>query len=298
MLRHGRNCIYHAHDVGVAGWLAVAAKYLLGGRCLIKLRTGRLAYEQYLSSGIARQQFSWLLRLADKVIVVNSEVEALLLSLGIPDERIVRIPNGVDSGFFRPPTADEREAARRELGFCPDEVIVLYVGRFEHWKGVDVLIRAWARLPDLGEKKARLVLVGDGPERDRLMEMVASYRLQDSVLPAGAQQDVRRYYWAADCFVLPSRTEGLSNALIEAMACGLPVIASRTGGALDTVSEGENGYLFGVDDEDDLVDKLVRLSCNSALRASMGTHARQSIVEYADLPIVLERLIATYLMLV
>ena len=294
LLRHGRRNIYHAHDIGAPGWLAVAARFLFGGRCIIKLRTGCYLYRQRFSSGLARWQFALLLRLADRVHVVNSEVENLVGDLGVPAERVIRVPNGVDTSQFYPVSSQEKLATRRRLGLPVEQTIVLYVGRFDPLKGVDILLRAWALLPENTRRQVKLVLVGDGPDREELLGIIDFLGIRESVLLAGERQNVRDYYWAADVFVLPSRTEGLSNALIEAMACELPVLASDVGGSLDVVVEGENGVLFESENEPDLANKLMGLITGRDSWASMGAQARQRVVKYADLTFVLDRLRATY----
>lgn len=148
LLRHGRGAIYHAHDIGSAGWIAVIASRLLGGRSVIKLRSGRYGYEKRLSSGLARWLFSRLLHLADKVVVVNREVEQLVTELGVPSGQVVLIPNGVDTDYFCPPSAEEKLASRERLELPADKTLVIFVGRLVPVKGLDVLLRAWALLPD------------------------------------------------------------------------------------------------------------------------------------------------------
>lgn len=282
LLRWGRAGIYHAHDAGAAGWLAVAARYLYGGRCLVKLRTGKVAYEKSLESRLRRWQFQVLLRCADRVIVVNREVQDYLQSLGIPAERVRRIPNGVDGERFAPATAWEKAAARRRLGIGEQERVILYVGRLEYMKGVDVLLGGWRRMNPTLRLGCRLLLVGDGPERGRLERMAETGGIRETVHFTG-EQKVNVYYRAADLFVLPSRTEGLSNALLEAMACGLPVLASEVGGAMDLVREGQNGYFFKAEDEQMLAEKLELLLNRPDTWEGLGRRAHLSVLANASL---------------
>lgn len=290
LLRYGRRSIYHAHDIGASGWLAVAAGRLLGGRSIIKLRTGCYAYRQLLTSRRGRWPFLTLLRLADRVVVVNSEVEELMAELGIPAKRVVRIPNTVDINQFSFISPEEKLKTRLKLNLAVDETIVLYVGRLEQLKGVDILLQAWAGLPENIRGRARLLLVGDGPERERLLALKRSLEIDPSVDLLGERQNVLDYYHAADIFVLPSRTEGLSNALLEAMACGLPAIASDVGGAVDLIQPGQNGILFKSEEQADLARHLIELLKTPDLWQPMGLRARDSVIQYANLPLVLERL--------
>ncbi len=289
LFRHRPGHIYHAHDIGAAAWLAIAARHLLGGRCLIKLRTGSGPYRLLLTSALARWQFLTLLRLADRVVVVNAEVEQLVRALGVPARRLVRLPNGVDTRHFQPVPPGQKPKLRAELGLAADKTVVLYVGRLEPLKGVDILLAAWARLPDAIRQKAVLVVVGDGPARAQLQQMSASLCVSASVHMLGERPGIRDYYWAADLFVLPSRTEGLSNALLEAMACELPVAAAAVGGAPDVIEHDRSGLLHKPEDEADLADKLLALIRSRSRWPAMGAHARQRVIEQADLTLVIDR---------
>jgi glycosyltransferase involved in cell wall biosynthesis len=289
LLRSGRRGIYHAHDLGAAGWLAVAARYLLRGQCIVKLRTGSQFYRTCLSSRRTRWRLLTLLRLADRIVVVNSEVETMLRDLRFPSDRVVRVPNGVDTGQFLPASAAEKREARHRLGLPGHKAVFLYVGRLDVFKGVDTLVRAWALLPDGTYLQAHLVVVGDGPRRQELHEMLSSFGIDDSVSMVGMQPAVHDYYSAADIFVLPSDTEGLSNALLEAMACGLPCIASRVGGALDVIAEGENGTLFDAGDAAQLAARIRDMLNRRDEWLAMGWHSRQTVEAYASFDAVIGR---------
>ncbi len=289
LLRHGRRGIYHAHDISAAGWLAVLARYLLHGRCLIKLRTGCRGYEPYLSSRLTRWQFLTQIRLADRVVVVNRELEDMLQRLGAPMSRVVRIPNAIDTCQFYPPSMEAKAATRERLALPKDKTIFLYVGRMAPLKGVDILLNAWALLPQHVRHHAVLVLVGDGPEQERLCRQVASLGISASVLNAGMQANVRDYYWSADIFVLASETEGLSNTLLEAMACALPVVVSNVGGAPDVVEEGTSGLLFDSENAVQCAEKMTAMWGLQQRWAEMGSCGRQLVLGYANLPSVADQ---------
>jgi glycosyltransferase involved in cell wall biosynthesis len=294
LLRHGRRGLYHAHDVGAAGWLALLARCLLGGRCLVKLRSGRHRYEKRYSPRWTRWQFLILLHLVDHIIVVNREVKNWLRDLGVSAERIVRIPNVVDIDRFYPASAEEKIDARRRLRLPLEKTILLWVGRLEPVKSLDVLLRAWALLPGEVHEEALLLLVGGGSEQNNLRAMTDRFGLQGSVLLTGPQYTIRDYYWAADIFVLPSRTEGLSNALLEASACGLPSVVSKVGGALDIVTDGETGLFFQVQDHVQLARKLKIMISASDQWVQMGNQARDVVRNYATADVVLKQLHELY----
>jgi len=292
--RYGRRGIYHAHDIGAAGWLAVMAARLFGGRSLLKLRTGRSAYETKTNSLLGRWQLMSLLRKADRVIVVNEEVHSLLASQGAPVDQVAFIPNAVNVDYFQRTHPDEKRKARLRLGIPTEKPVIVYVGRLSHLKGVDILLQAWALLPEATRCGINLTLVGDGEERGGLEKLMISLGISDGVNLAGMQENVRDYYWAADIFVLPSRQEGLSNAMMEAMGCGLPVIASATGGALDMIVDGKNGWLFETANPSRLRDALLRCLQERARWDEMGREARRKAREAADIEVVVEKLETIY----
>lgn len=294
LMRKGRHSIYHAHDVGSAGWLAVLARYLFGGRCIVTLRSGRQVYERRVSTWLGRLEFRTLLRLVDRVLVVNSQVETFVQCLGVSPERVIQIPNGVDTSFFSPAQPERKATTRRQLGLPVDKTICLYIGRLAQVKGVDILIRSWALLPDDVRARSLLVIVGGGTERDVLEEMIDRLGVQKSTLMAGPHQEVRAYYRASDIFVLPSRSEGLSNALSEAMACGMPAVASEVGGAIDLINRDVNSLLFEPENHRDLAEKLTSVIRTPLRWVDMGKRARKTVIACVELQSTVDRIDETY----
>jgi len=197
LVLHGRGAIYHAHDVGAAGWLAAIASRLLRGKCIVKMRSGKPTYEATYSSWLARTQFSLLLHLADRVHVVNNELEHFVASRGIDPSRTALIRNAVDTDRFRPPSIEESKIARARLGIPDSKQVVLFAGRLEPVKGVDLLLQAWALLPTPILEKSVLILVGKGSAAPSLKNMIRSLNLHETVQMIGAQTDVLDYYWTS-----------------------------------------------------------------------------------------------------
>lgn len=299
LLRHARGQVYHAHDIGAAGWMAVLARYLLRGHAIVKLRTGRLSYTRrmfasHLFAGhVSHVQFRLLLRLVDAVQVVSSEGERFTRDLGLAPQRILWLANAVDTQHYAPVGAAAKKHLRRVLELPQDKTIVLYVGRLEHVKGPDVLLAAWAALPDDLRRCAQLVLLGDGVAGDAFGQAILA-NTGASVSTLGMRRNVLEYYQAGDLLVLPSRAEGLSNSMLEAMACGLPVIASNVGGALDFITDGASGLLFESEDSGQLAHCLVTLLTEKQRWAAMGARARALVLEKADLATAVRRLEAIY----
>jgi glycosyltransferase involved in cell wall biosynthesis len=173
-------------------------------------------------------------RTVSSIVAVSQELADGLIAEGLAREKIVVLPNGVDLEGSAAPVVALRDLKAEIMGSRPVRV-VLFVGRLVPEKAIDRLLRVWASLP---KGAHALVIVGDGPLRGELEESAARLGIHDSVYFVGHRPDARRYYEIADVFVLPSDTEGLSNALLEAMAAALPVVASDVGGNRDVVTPG------------------------------------------------------------
>jgi glycosyltransferase involved in cell wall biosynthesis len=201
---------------------------------------------------------------------------------GVPDGKIAVINNGTDTELFQPVADKEKQALRRELGL-PDGRIAAYTGKLNQGKGLDFLLEVWKdfapRHPD-----AHLVLVGSGSgnflsQEDALRTYVAEHDLADRVTLTGFVQNVHAYLQAADLFVFPSENESLSNALIEALACGVPCLASNIGGIPDTVRDGVNGRLLAARDHAAWLGALEAAWSNPDQVAQWAQQGREGIME-------------------
>jgi glycosyltransferase involved in cell wall biosynthesis len=238
---------------------------------------------------VKRWGFKLLRKHIDKFVVVDRQVERELAAVGIPFEGLTFIPNGVDTNHFTP-LAEKTDwfKLRTALGLSLDKQVVIYVGRLERIKGVDVLLRAWRLLcEDFCE--AHLVIVGSGSERHTLQQLVSSMSLSNEVTFAGEQSDILTYLRAADIFILPSRSEGISNALLEAMACGLPALCSAVGGTVGVIRDQENGLLFESENEFALSQGLSRLLRRKDLQIELGLKARQTVIDHFSLDVVTQK---------
>lgn len=204
-------------------------------------------------------------------VTANSAGLSALARAFAPDLAVPVIHNGVDAGLFRP---DPTKAAMERDGDAP--VRLLAVGRLVAQKGVDVLLNALA-MPGL--ERAALDVVGDGDWRDRLEGQAAALGLTDRVRFLGwlDRAELAEIYRSVDVFVLPSRDEGMPNVVLEAMASGLPVAASRVAGAEDLVAEGETGFLVPPEDADALAAALRKLTDDADLRAVLGARGRARV---------------------
>ena len=211
-------------------------------------------------------------RLAHRVLANSRAVrDAAIRGEGFPPDKVVLIYNGLDIERFRP--VSDTAPFRRSLGLPETGFVFGIASGFRPVKGVDVVVRAFARVrtfcPD-----SHLVIAGDGPGRENLEDLVRELHLSDRVVFLGVRPDMEKVYPAFDAFVLASHSEGFSNAILEAMGLGLPVIASRVGGNTEMVEDGVRGYLVPPGDPETLSDRLGRLYADPVLSRSMGKEAR------------------------
>jgi len=219
----------------------------------------------------------------------NSEYgRELLVQRGFPRERTRVVRNGIDLGAIDAVAGID---LRRRYGWPDDAIVVGIVSRLIDYKGIDVLIDAMSKVRD----DLRCVIVGDGPQRRTLERRVRGHSLQERVVFAGMQRSPESFVKAFDIFVLPTiAMEQCSNAIIEAMACAKPVIASRVGGNPDLVIDGETGLLVGAGESSELANAIQRLAADPALRNQMGSAGRTRIEEEFRMDIVAPQLMALW----
>jgi len=227
---------------------------------------------------IVRPYLHPLLRRMDgHIAVAEIQKRRLVDEVGLREETVRVIYNGVDTSVFRPASAADRTTARRALGLPEDAVVLMAVGSLKSIKGVDVLLRAAAPVM-AREPRARLVLVGDGPDRVMLEALANELGIAVRVSFLGIRADVDTVLRAADALVLASRTEALPTVVLEAMATELPVIATRVGGVPEIVESDRSGLLVPAEDADALTRALERVVSDAALRVTLGRRGR-AIVE-------------------
>ena len=196
---------------------------------------------------------AWMARRRDMNIAVSNAVrENVIRRLSLPPALIRTLHNGVDLERFHSVSAVERHAIRTQMGWSAGTRIILMAARLVPQKNHAFVLR---QLPEIfrDAPRARCIFAGAGPEQANLESLAASLGLADRVTFLGSRDDIPRLLSAADIFILPSLKEGFSNAILEAMACGLPVVASDVGGAREIIERGVNGYVIDVQKEGDSV---------------------------------------------
>lgn len=230
----------------------------------------------FLKSTRLRRLSRFLNRRYDGIVAPSAAIlDAVQRSEGRPRARTRCIPNGVDIEWFRPCEPGTRLAARADIGFTEDELLVGCVADLfpvkRHVDLIDAFAQVYAALPN-----TRLVLIGDGPLRETIEKQIQTLGLADAVRLLGPRRDVERLLPTLDLFVLASDTEGLSNAILEAQACGLPVIATRVGGNPDVVPAG-CGELIEARQPAAFAATMLRLLRDPARLAHMGAAGRARV---------------------
>jgi len=279
--------LVHVHLAGLQTEVATPLAHLFGRPLYVKVATGGEhgdVLNYWSLPGLPRR---YGLRHADRVQAISKQIAEDLRSVGIAEQAIVQLPNGVDIARFRPGQRDESRAALRERMRLPaDRLLVLFVGRFDAQKGLFELLDAWKQL---AFENATLLLVG-GSEWSPVdfLDLGGKH-----VELRGFTPEIGDYYRAADVFVLPSHSEGMSNALLEAMTSGLAVISTRVGAAEEMVEHERNGLLVTPGSVDELAEALARLVTDESLRARLAREAAASVDVY-DLHHIVDRIEREY----
>lgn len=267
--------VIHVQQYGALAALAIGIAHLFSKPVIVRTTSTRSKGIVQVLAGRSPGQrlMAALHRSASAYIVTTLWARDEVVEFGVPPERIRVIPNGIDTDAIAP-DASARRTARERLVPGAEGVLVLYCGRLDEVKNPLGLIRAW-RTVAAAAPAAQLVLVGGGPQQEAARQLVERQGLGHCVRLAGEQADVLPWYRAADLYVLPSHLEGLSNALIEAMSCGLPVVSTKVSGSVEILAAGDMGELVEVDDELALASAILRLIDAPARRNACGARARQ-----------------------
>lgn len=257
-LRHDPPDLMHAHFATEPTRVAREVATTLG----VPFSFTAHAYDIYRKAPV---DFAARAAAAGAVITVSdANADYIASHFGVPRGRIRILPCGVDLDQFRPPST------------AADAATIVCVSRLRPHKNVEMLLRACRRLVDRGVS-FQTVVIGDGPSRPELEATRASLGLDGHVTFVGAQDQraVAEWWRRATVGALTSRTEGMPVSLMEAAACGVPVVATRVGGVAELVADHVTGFVIESDDEIAATDALARLLQDRALRARMGAAARQ-----------------------
>lgn len=279
LLRNGRGFnVWHVHQYGMHAALAVAMGKMLRRPVALKLTsTGPQGLAATLATARLGALQRWAHRRVSACIAVSAEAGAEAVSFGIPPSRVVEIPNGMDISAFAPVAPEERARLRRALGLDPSRQVALFLGRLAAAKNPLALLQAWALLKPRLTQSWTLVMVGNGPLRAEVERQVRELGMEADVLVVGESKQVSQWLGAADLFVLSSLTEGMANALLEAMACGLPSVVTQVSGMDQLVREPQTGLVVPIDKPEAMASALLCLQADPERRQRMGQRARELI---------------------
>ncbi len=263
LFRRTGTDIVHTRNAEAFFYGAVGAR-MAGIGTVIHSEHGRTLPDTFRRMALQR----WLAPLANMTFAVSEQLKLdLVKHVRLAKDRIHVIYNGVDLGRF---ASTDRVRARALLGVDQATTVIGSVGRLAAVKNYKLLVRAIAAIPGVD-----LVLIGDGPQRGQIEAEAAAAGICERVRLLGHREDVAELLPGLDVFVLPSLSEGMSNTLLEAMACGLPVVASRVGGNVELVRNGVTGILFPSEDAEALSTALRPLCADAGLRATMGLQGKR-----------------------
>jgi D-inositol-3-phosphate glycosyltransferase len=235
----------------------------------------------------------------DRIVAATEHERQLLRQIfRVASQKVAVIPLGVDLERFQPATATERANARARHRIPASERVILAIGRIEPLKGLDILIRSLAQMSD--RKDVGVYIIGGDeratPEIDRLVAIAKQEGVADAVHFLGSRphEDLPDYYHAADIVALPSFYESFGLVAVEAMAAGVPVVASRVGGLASTVVDGRTGYLIPWRCPEPFAEKFELLLANEELRSALGRSARERMEQSYAWGEVAQRVSALY----
>ncbi|MDO8676665.1 MAG: glycosyltransferase family 4 protein, partial [Candidatus Azambacteria bacterium] len=277
----------HSNNYGIAH--AYQASYGAGAAWLLKLFNPRLKFILTLQEGknLDRQGFwinffrKMIIKKADLITAISNYLKDYARKFN-KKTKIAVIPNGVDiENFSRDFSYGELSSVADGLGVKPGEKVIISVSRLVPKNGIDILIRAFFEVYKLKTENYKLVLVGDGSEKESLKLQVESLKLQNNVIFAGSvsHAELPKYLKISDVFVRPSRSEGLGSAFLEAMAAGLPVIGTKVGGIPDFLKNKETGLFAEVDNPEDLAEKINLVLNDKDLAEKLKKNARGLVAE-------------------
>lgn len=231
-----------------------------------------------------------LLRRFDRVFAVSADLQEELRCCGVDSRQLALIPNGFDFQAFAPPSAQETAALRQAWGIGPGRPAVGVLGRLRQEKGQDLFLRAMAEM----EGGAHGVLVGEGPARGALQSLAQKLKLSPSPVFAGGTDRPLGALAAFDIAVFPSRSEGMPQALVEAMALGKPIVATSVGGMREAIRDGESGLLTPPEDPSALAGAIRRLLQEPTLAEELGQGAWRRARSHYSLEALGERIERQY----
>jgi len=277
--------IIHCHIVqGFHTVVAVFFKYLFKKKVIVKMSSsGETSDLKLLKEVKLGKLFLRWIRNVDIIISVCKKASLEILNNGFSKDSLVEIPNGVDINRFSKSSLQKKGGIRN----------ITYIGRLDSYKWIGYLFNGFKDL--LSEvDNVRLTIIGNGPDETILKNMAKDLAIQDSVTFKGRQEDIVSELYNTDIFVLPSLSEGMSNVILEAMACGLPVVATSAGGNSDLIRDRCNGIVIPPRDPIRLSAALLELLEDGELAQRLGKEARKTVEENYSMGHIIDEYVKLY----
>lgn len=277
--------IIHCHIVhGFHTFVSLLFKYVFNKKLLVKMSSSGETSDFNLLKEVKFGRFLLrCIRHVDAIISVCRKSTEEILKNGFSKDILIEIPNGVDTHKFFKPSQKKRK----------NHSNIVFVGRLDSYKGVNYLLNGFGDvLAKVGH--VTLTIIGNGPDECLLRDIAKRLGIIDQVVFKGRQEDIWSELCDADIFVLPSLSEGMSNVLLEAMSCGLPVVATSVGGNGDLVKDRRNGMLIKPRDSAKLGGALLELLENEAFANTLGKEARQTVEENYSMDRVVDKYVTLY----
>lgn len=278
---------------------AVLMSIAFGKISIIKIESPSELHEEISAQSLKRMKLSKssfivrllrtmrnpLIKRADYFVAISSEIKQQLIDIGVDSNKILCVSNGIDTTKFSPASEETRSNLRKKLSLPGDAIIIVYVGRLVISKGILVLVEIWNNLLQ-HNNNIHLLLVGSGKGsfddcEDELNSYIKEHGLEKHVLITGSVDNVNEYLMASNIFVLPSEYEGFSLALLEGLACALPAVATRVGGATDLIQNCKNGILIDPKDKQGLETAIGWILEKRQQWDAIGKSARESAERYS-----------------
>jgi glycosyltransferase involved in cell wall biosynthesis len=264
--------IVHVHTIRIAGIIALLTASLLGKKTLQKIPgIGVYGISESFNMLFGAIRGRVFRSSADAIVAMSESCVQTMKSFGYPESRILRITNGIEP----------EPAFSRKIGSGEERLNIIFLGRLVPKKGILDLLEAWELvIAAKGKIAAELKIYGEGPMKSRIRTAIVAKSLTGSVKLCGYSDDVKGVLSAADIFVLPSYEEGNPNAVLEAMAAGLPIVSTIVGGTAKLVGDSGRAFLHEPGDIGTLSKILLRLIMDKKMRSETGMHMRERILRH------------------
>ncbi len=284
--------VLHTHS-SKGGILGRRAAHTLRIPCIHTPHVFPFEWATFPKRGIYRKIEQIAAGWCDRVVMLSELQKRVALESGIgPADKLTVIPNGVSTADYRPPNDEERTAARAHFGLN-DERVIGVAARLEPQKGMGHFLRA-AQMLLTRQPKTRFLVAGTGSLEAQCRARADKLGLRKAITFCGNISHMLRFYHAIDCFMLASLWEGLPYVILEAMACGLPIVSTRSFGCEGVIEHDQNGLLLPIQDEAGLARAAERVITDEAFASQLGQNARARVDEAFSLDTWADGLVACY----